>query len=75
MPTETTERTKLYLDLAPQAYNLLQKLTERSGKDIADVLKAGLVYYDIAQEAKQQGYSLGVVDTKQNRIINEIVED
>lgn len=55
-------RKRLNLDLTPEAYELLQKLAEDSGKNMAEILRTGLALYGIAQEEKSKGRSLAVVD-------------
>ncbi|NJN57776.1 MAG: hypothetical protein HC879_09885 [Leptolyngbyaceae cyanobacterium SL_5_9] len=59
------------LDLTPDAYDLLQKLAEESGKNMADVLRTGLALYGIAQEESKKGRSLGVVEGE--KVVKEIV--
>lgn len=65
------KRKRLNLDLSPEAYELLQKLAEESGKNMADVLRTGLALYGIAQEESKRGRSLGVV--QDDKVIKEIV--
>ncbi|MGI0491835.1 hypothetical protein ACN4EG_08480 [Alkalinema pantanalense CENA528] len=65
------QRKRLNLDLAPAAYESLQELAEESGKNMAEILRTGLALYAIAQEAKSQGRSLGVIEG--DRVIKEIV--
>lgn len=67
----TAKRKRLNLDLTPEAYELLQKLADESGKNMADVLRTGLALYGIAQEETKKGRSLGVVDGE--KVIKEIV--
>ncbi|KAM3089822.1 hypothetical protein ACKFKG_32385 [Phormidesmis sp. 146-35] len=66
-----TKRKRLNLDLAPEAYDLLQELATDSGKNMAEVLRTGLALYGIAHEEKKKGRSLGVVED--DRVIKEIV--
>ncbi len=65
------KKKRLNLDLTPEAYELLQKLAETSGKNMADVLRTGLILYGIAQEETKKGRSLGVV--QDDKVIKEIV--
>ena len=44
-----TDKKRLNLELAPAAYELLQRLADDSGKSLADVLRTGLALYGIAQ--------------------------
>ncbi|MBD1847752.1 hypothetical protein H6F89_31050 [Cyanobacteria bacterium FACHB-63] len=73
MATEkgTSKRKRLNLDLTPDAYELLQKLADESGKNMADVLRTGLALYGIAQEESKKGRSLGVVEGE--KVVKEIV--
>ena len=66
-----TNRKRLNLDLSPDAYEMLQKLAEESGKNMAEVLRTGLALYGIAQDEKQKGRSLGVV--KGDQVVKELV--
>jgi len=67
----TAKRKRLNLDLTPEAYDLLQKLADESGKNMADVLRTGLALYGIAQEETKKGRSLGVVEGE--KVVKEIV--
>lgn len=67
----TAKRKRLNLDLTPEAYELLQKLADESGKNMADVLRTGLALYGIAQEENKKGRSLGVVEGE--KVVKEIV--
>jgi hypothetical protein len=67
----TPKRKRLNLDLTPEAYELLQKLADESGKNMADVLRTGLALYGIAQEESKKGRSLGVV--QDDKVIKQIV--
>lgn len=71
MVDEKIKRKRLNLDLTPEAYDLLQKLAEESGKNMADVLRTGLALYGIAQEESKKGRSLGVVDGE--KVVKEII--
>jgi hypothetical protein len=68
---ERPKRKRLNLDLAPDAYALLEKLARDSGKNMADVLRTGLALYGIAQEEARKGRSLGVV--QDDKVIKQIV--
>ncbi|MER3433838.1 MAG: hypothetical protein C4288_10485 [Leptolyngbya sp. ERB_1_1] len=67
----TKLKKRLNLDLSPEAYDLLQELSEESGKNMAEVLRMGLALYGIAREEKKKGRSLGVVED--DRVVKEIV--
>jgi hypothetical protein len=72
-PPKTTRanRKRLNLDLSQEAYDLLQELSEDTGKNMAEVLRTGLALYGIAREEKKKGRSLGVIED--DRIIKELV--
>lgn len=67
----TPKKKRLNLDLTIEAYETLQKLTEESGKNMAEVLRAGLALYHIAQEEKKKQRSLAIVQDE--KIIKEII--
>jgi hypothetical protein len=69
--TTSSKRKRLNLDLSPDAYDLLQKLADESGKNMADVLRTGLALYGIAQDERKKGRSLGVVND--DKVVKEIV--
>lgn len=71
LETKKAARKRLNLDLTPEAYELLQKLANESGKTLAEVLRTGLALYGIAQEEAKKGRSLGVVEGE--RVVKEIV--
>ena len=62
LQASTKARKRLNLDLTPEAYELLQKLADDSGKNMAEILRTGLALYGIAQEEKSKGRSLAVID-------------
>ncbi|MEL6319813.1 MAG: hypothetical protein AAFQ57_04060 [Cyanobacteria bacterium J06626_14] len=65
------KKKRLNLELSPDAYELLQKLSDSSGKNMADVLRTGLALYGIAEQAKDEGRALGVVDG--DKVVKEII--
>ncbi|HHP7245829.1 MAG TPA: hypothetical protein ACFE0H_14210 [Elainellaceae cyanobacterium] len=65
------KKKRLNLDLSPESYDLLQKLADEAGKNMADVLRTGLAIYGIAQEEKQKGRSLAIA--KDDKIVKEIL--
>ncbi len=69
--TATTDKKRLNLELAPAAYELLQRLADDSGKSLADVLRTGLALYGIAQDAKQEGRGIGVIEG--DAVVKEIL--
>jgi hypothetical protein len=68
---DSQKRKRLNLDLTPAAYDLLQRLADESGKNMADVLRTGLALYGIAQDEGKKGRSLAIIEDE--RIIKEIV--
>lgn len=64
-------KKRLNLDLTPEAYELLQKLADESGKNMADILRTGLAIYGISQEEERKGRSLAVVED--DKVIKQIV--
>ena len=48
--TQKSPRKRLNLDLNQEAYELLRKLSDESGKNMAEVLRTGLKLYGIAKE-------------------------
>jgi hypothetical protein len=58
------------LDLTPDAYKLLQKLSKETGKNMTEVLRTGLALYGIAQEESRNGNTLAV--TKGETIVTRI---
>ena len=64
-------KKRLNLDLTPEAYELLQKLADESGKNMADILRTGLAIYGISQEEEKKGRSLAVVED--DKVIKQIV--
>jgi len=64
-------RKRLNLDLTPEAYELLQKIADESGKTMAEVLRTGLALYGIARDEQTNGRELGVV--KGDKVIKEIL--
>lgn len=65
------ERKRLNLDLNPEAYALLQKLADESGKNMADVLRTGLALYGIAYEESGKGNDIAVV--KEDKVLKQIL--
>ena len=65
------DRKRLNLDLTPEAYELLRKLSDESGKNMADVLRTGLALYGIVQEEKSKDRDFAVV--KDDKVVKQIV--
>jgi alanine racemase len=64
-------KKRLNLDLTPDAYKLLQKLSKESGKNMTEVLRTGLALYGIAQEESQKGNTLSI--TKDDKVVARII--
>ena len=65
------QRKRLNLDLNPDAYELLQKLSDESGKNMAEVLRTGLAIYGIAQEEGAKGRDLAIVEDE--KVVKQIL--
>ncbi|MFM7423540.1 MAG: hypothetical protein ACKO7W_00820 [Elainella sp.] len=68
---EPPKKKRLNLDLSAEAYELLQRLADESGKNMVEVLRTGLALYGIAHDERRKGRSLGVVSDE--KVIKEIV--
>lgn len=64
-------KKRLNLDLTPEAYELLQKLADESGKNMADVLRTGLALYGLAHEESRQGRNLAIEED--GKVVTKIV--
>lgn len=69
--SKSKPKKRLNLELTPEAYELLQKLADESGKNMADVLRTGLALYGISREEEQKGRSLAVVED--DKVVKQIV--
>jgi hypothetical protein len=69
--SSTKAKKRLNLDLTPEAYELLQKLADESGKNMAEILRTGLALYGISQEEEKKGHNLAVVED--DKVIKQIV--
>lgn len=70
-PKNKTKK-RLNLELTVDNYELLQKLANESGKNMAEVLRTGLALYGLAQEEGQKGRNLAVVD-EDDKVLKQIV--
>ena len=72
--TNNTESSKhLNLSISPELYALLEALAKSNDTDIANVIINGIALFGIAEEAKQEGYKIGVIDG--DTVIKEIEID
>jgi len=69
-PKNKTKK-RLNLELTADNYELLQKLANESGKNMAEVLRTGLALYGLAQEEEQKGRNIAVV--KDDKVLKQIV--
>ncbi len=73
--TNNTESFKnLNLSLSPELYALLETLAKNNGTDIANVIINGIALFGIAEEAKQEGHKIAIIDGE-NTVIKEIEID
>ncbi len=52
---------KLNLSLSPKLYELLEELATSNDTDIANVIINGIALFGIAEEAKQEGCKIAVI--------------
>lgn len=71
VPKDKTKRKRLNLELTPEAYALLERLSKTSGKNMTEVLRTGLALYGIAQDEAKKGNSLGIIQN--DKVIKEIL--
>ncbi|NJL85923.1 MAG: ribbon-helix-helix protein, CopG family [Leptolyngbyaceae cyanobacterium SM1_1_3] len=65
------KKKRLNLELSEEAYNQLEKLAEALGKNKAEILRTGLALYGIAEEEREKGRRLGVVED--DKVVKEIL--
>lgn len=70
--SKAKSRKRLNLDLTPEAYTLLQRLADESGKSMTEVLRSGLALYGIAQDESHKGRSMAVIDDGE-KIVKQII--
>lgn len=66
MPKKDT--IKLSLELSPEVNAKLEEFARKAHTSKSEVLRRSLGYYDIAAEAKDDGYKLGLVDKDRNLV-------
>lgn len=64
-------RKRLNLDLTEETYDLLQKISDESGKSMSEVLRTALALFGIAREECSNGRELGVIQG--DKVIKEIL--
>jgi hypothetical protein len=65
------KRKTLNLNLSEPAYALLEELAQKTGKTRADVLRTGLALYGMADEAKDNGQGIGIIEGSE--VVKEIL--
>ncbi|ELS30200.1 hypothetical protein Pse7429DRAFT_4679 [Pseudanabaena biceps PCC 7429] len=58
----TPKRKRLNLDLSNNDYEILQKISDESDKNMSEVLRTALAIYNIAQEEKKKGRELAIIE-------------
>ncbi|TYQ24862.1 hypothetical protein PseudUWO310_20115 [Pseudanabaena sp. UWO310] len=56
------KRKRLNLDLSNNDYEILQKISDESDKNMSEVLRTALAIYNIAQEEKKKGRELAIIE-------------
>ncbi|MDJ0600496.1 MAG: hypothetical protein QNJ37_16845 [Crocosphaera sp.] len=73
MTNNTDSSKQLNLSISPELYALLEKLAESNDTDIPNVIINGIALFGIAEDAKQEGYTIGIIDG--DTVIKEIEID
>jgi hypothetical protein len=68
---KTLSRRKLNLELAPAAFDLLEKLSEETDKTKVEILRTGLALYGIAHDASKRDQSIGIIEG--DKVVKEIL--
>ncbi|MFK8182157.1 MAG: hypothetical protein AB8B99_02200 [Phormidesmis sp.] len=69
--SKNKNKKRLNLELTADNYELLQKLANESGKNMAEVLRTGLALYGLAQAEEKKGRNIAVV--KDDKVVKQIV--
>ena len=69
----TASKVRITLDLNKDLDKSLESIAAKSHISKSDVLRKALALILIADEAKDQGQSLGIIDRKKNLVVREIV--
>ena len=69
----TPAKVRITLDLNKDLDKSLESIAAKSHISKSDVLRKALALILIADEAKGQGQSLGIIDRKKNKVVREIV--
>lgn len=65
-------KVRLSLDLSPQTNDLLEKVVAQQGTTKSDVMRKAIALVIVAEDARRDGQSLGVIDADK-KLVAEIV--
>jgi BioD-like phosphotransacetylase family protein len=65
-------KVRLSLDLSPQTNSLLERVVSDQGTTKSDVLRKAIALVIVAEDARREGRSLGVIDANK-QLVAEIV--
>ena len=65
-------KVRLSLDLSPQTNDLLEKVVAQQGTTKSDVMRKAIALAIVAEDARRDGRSLGVIDADK-KLVAEIV--
>ncbi len=70
---EKTDLKRLNLNLAPKAFQELQALARKTNRSMTELVRIGLGLARIANEAREQGLRLAVVDDRGNSVRDIVI--
>lgn len=70
---EKTDLKRLNLNLAPKAFQELQALAKKTNRSMTELVRIGLGLARIANEAREQGLRLAVVDDRGNSVRDIVI--
>ena len=65
-------KVRLSLDLSPQTNDLLEKVVAQQGTTKSDVMRKAIALVIVAEDARRDGQSLGVIDADK-KLVAEII--
>lgn len=65
-------KVRLSLDLSPQTNSLLERVVSDQGTTKSDVMRKAIALVLVAEDARREGRSLGVIDANK-QLVAEIV--
>ena len=68
----TAAKVRLSLDLSPQTNDLLEKVVAQQGTTKSDVMRKAIALVIVAEDARRDGQSLGVIDADK-KLVAEII--